>query len=219
VYFIVIGCGRVGSQLAQRLARRGQEVTIVDETRAAFMNLPSSYRGRTIEGSALSEAVLRSAEIDRADGLAAATQSDTLNAVVGHAARTFFGLGNVVVRNYDPRLLPLHHVFRYRVVSSTVWGAERIDALLHDPARRSLPTLGSEALDVYEIRIPAFWNGRILGELVAGLEVAPVVLSRGDEVRVAKLSATLADGDVLHVAAEAKSLAPLLERLAVEEAP
>lgn len=219
MYFIVVGCGRVGSQLAQRLGRRGQEVTILDETRAAFLTLPATYRGRTIEGDALCEAVLRSAEIERADGLAAVTQSDTLNAVAGHAARTLFGLKNVVVRNYDPRLVPLHRVFGNRLVSSTVWGAERIDALLQDPERQSVLTLGSETLDVYEIRISAFWDGRILGELVAGLEVAPVTLRRGDDVQVAKPTATLADGDVLHVASEAESLGPLLERLAVEEAP
>jgi trk/ktr system potassium uptake protein len=219
VYFIVVGCGRVGSQLAQRLVRRGQEVTIVDETRAAFASLPVTYRGRTIEGDALSEAVIRSAEVGRADGLAAVTQSDTLNAVVGHAARAFFGLGNVVVRNYDPRLVPLHHVFRNRLVSSTVWGAERIDALLQDAERQSLLTLGSEALDVYEVQISAFWSGRLLGELVAGLEVAPVALRRGDDIRVAKLAASLEAGDVLHVAAEAESLGPLLERVAIEEAP
>ena len=103
---IVVGCGRVGAELAYRLFQQGHQVTVVDIVAAAFDNLDPSFRGRTVEGDVLAQDVLRRAGIESADGLAAVTSSDTLNAVVGHVARTVYHVPNVVVRNYEPRWSP-----------------------------------------------------------------------------------------------------------------
>jgi trk system potassium uptake protein TrkA len=218
MYVIVVGCGRVGSELAHRLFRQGHEVTVVDESGASFRNLHPEYRGRTIEGSVLSEEVLRRAEISRADGLAAVTNSDTVNAVVGHAARSVFGVRNVVVRNFDPRLLPLHQGFRHRVVSSTVWGAERIETLLHHPEEQSLLSLGAEEIEVFELQVSALWTGRTVRELLSGLEAVPVTLTRAGVPELARPESWLEGGDLLKVATAAGCLAELQARLAPAEA-
>jgi trk system potassium uptake protein TrkA len=217
MYVIVVGCGRVGSELAHRLFRQGHEVTVVDESGGSFRNLHPDYRGRTIEGSVLSEEVLRRAEISRADGLAAATNSDTVNAVVGHAARSVFGIRNVVVRNFDPRLLPLHQSFRHRVVSSTVWGAERIETLLHHPEEQSLLSLGAEEIEVFELRVSGDWAGRTVRELLSGLEAVPVTLTRAGIAELARPESGLAVGDLLKVATAAGCLAELQARLVPAE--
>ncbi|MGH9321882.1 MAG: potassium channel family protein [Vicinamibacteria bacterium] len=213
MYVIVVGCGRVGSELAHRLFRQGHEVTIIDEVGASFRNLHPDYRGRTIEGSVLSEEVLRRAETFRADGLAAVTNSDTVNAVVGHAARELFGMRNVVVRNFNPRLLPLHLSFRHRVVSSTVWGAERIETLLYHPEQQTLLTLGARDIEVFELRLTAPWSGRTVSELLAGIEAVPVTLTRAGISQLARPETELEDGDLLQVAATAGVLEGLQARL------
>lgn len=217
MYVIVVGCGRVGSELAHRLFRQGHEVTVVDESGASFRNLHPDYRGRTIEGSVLSEEVLRRAEISRADGVAAVTNSDTVNAVVGHAARAVFGIRNVVVRNFDPRLLPLHQSFRHRVVSSTVWGAERIETLLHHPEEQSLLSLGAEEIEVFELRVRGGWAGRTVRELLSGLEAVPVTLTRAGIAELARPESGLAAGDLLKVATVPGCLAELQARLVPAE--
>lgn len=82
---IIVGCGRVGSELAYRLFLNGHQVTIVDRHSEAFKNLPSDFRGRTLEGDAPSEAVLHRAGIETAQAVAAVTSSDdSLNGVIGH---------------------------------------------------------------------------------------------------------------------------------------
>jgi trk system potassium uptake protein TrkA len=217
MYVIVVGCGRVGSELALRLFRQGHEVAVVDESGASFRNLHPDYRGRTIEGSVLSEEVLRRAEISRADGLAAVTNSDTVNAVVGHAAREVFGIRNVVVRNFDPRLLPLHQSFRHRVVSSTVWGAERIETLLHHPEEQSLLSMGAEEIEVFELIISDGWAGRTIRELLSGLEAVPVTLTRAGIAELARPERPLAPGDLLKVAMAGGCLVELQARLAPAE--
>src|SRR5690349_25120467 len=102
--FIVVGCGRVGAELCYHLFNRGHHVVVVDINKEAFNRLHPDFRGRTLEGEGLAEGVLERAGIHEADGLAAVTNSDTLNAVVAHAARTIYNVPNVVARNYDPNL-------------------------------------------------------------------------------------------------------------------
>jgi trk system potassium uptake protein len=130
MYIIVVGCGRVGSDLAGRLSRKGHDVTVVDHVGSHFKHLDPEYRGRIIEAEPLEEGVLQKAGIARADALAAVTSSDTTNAVVAHVARTIFSVPVVVSRNYDPRWLTLHQTLGLNAVSSTLWGSERIEELL-----------------------------------------------------------------------------------------
>jgi trk system potassium uptake protein TrkA len=99
---IVVGCGRLGAELAYRLYQKGHRVTVIDQVMNAFNNLPSDFLGRTIEGEVLNKGVLQRAGIEHADGLAVVTNSDSLNAVVAHIAHSEYNLTNVVVRNYDP---------------------------------------------------------------------------------------------------------------------
>jgi trk system potassium uptake protein TrkA len=94
---IVVGCGRVGSELAYRLNLKGHNVTVIDQVDAAFDNLPPDFRGRTVEGEVLNQDVLRRAGIEHADGVATVTNSDALNAVVAHVARTVYEVDRVAV--------------------------------------------------------------------------------------------------------------------------
>ena len=109
--FIIVGCGRVGAELCHHLFTRGHHVVVVDINKESFNRLHPDFRGRTLEGEGLAEGVLERAGIREADGLAAVTNSDTLNAVVAHAARTIFNVPNVVARNYDPNLRTVIEAF------------------------------------------------------------------------------------------------------------
>ena len=48
--FFIIGCGRVGSELAFRLYKNGHKVVVVDKNRDALNGLPPEFRGRTLCG-------------------------------------------------------------------------------------------------------------------------------------------------------------------------
>jgi trk system potassium uptake protein TrkA len=216
MYVVVVGCGRVGSELALRLFRRGHEVAVVDPETSSFENLSSDYRGRTITGSLLSEEVARRAELGRVDGLAVVTSSDTVNAVVAHAARSAYGVANIVVRNFDPRLLPLHRAFRLRVVSSTTWGAARIESLLHLPEESEgkwLLELGAGELVVTEVHVTPQWEGLAMRDLMEGLSVVPMSITREGQSIIARWDAVLAADDVLHVTASVATVAAIKERL------
>jgi trk system potassium uptake protein TrkA len=212
--FIVVGCGRVGAELSHHLFKRGHQVVAVDSNKEAFNRLHPDFRGRTLEGEGLAESVLERAGIREADGLAAVTNSDTLNAVVAHTAREFYNVPIVVARNYDPNLRAVLEAFGLQIVGSTFWGAQRVEELLMNPLQKMVYSAGNGEVEVYEIQIPEEWNGRTLGELLDSLKQCyPVALSRAGRAFLPEAGMKLQTGDLLNVSSTFEGIGALTERL------
>lgn len=211
--YIVVGCGRVGAELANRLNQQGHEVTVVDQSEDAFHNLSADFHGRTVEGEVLNQHVLRRAGIEEADGLAAVTTLDSLNAVVAHAAREVFHVPRVVARNYDPQRRALYEAFGLQVVGSSSWGAQRIEEMLYHPDVRTVFSAGNGEVEIYEVTVPAAWQGRHLAELVAGDEVRILAHTRGGRAQLPESDLVLQPGDLLHVSATLAGIQAVRARL------
>jgi trk system potassium uptake protein TrkA len=212
--FVVVGCGRVGAELSYRLFKSGHQVVVVDSDRAAFDRLHPDFRGRTLEGEGLAESVLERAGIKDADGLAAVTNSDTLNAVVAHTARAVFNVGIVVVRNYDPNLRSVIEAFGHQTVSSTYWGAQRVEELLTNPVQKTVYSAGNGEVEVYELVIPEAWKGETVGALVSPIpQCFPVALTRAGRSMLPDAGLQLEPGDVLNVSSTFEGIGLLTRRL------
>jgi trk system potassium uptake protein TrkA len=196
---IIVGCGRLGAALAYRLFQRGDDVTVIDQVAAAFDNLPPLFRGRRIEGEVLNQDVLHRAGIERADGLASVTNSDTLNAVVAHVARTVYHIPHVVARNFNPRWRPLHEAFGLQAVSSTTWGAQRIEAMLYEAEVHPVWSSGDGVVDIYEFVVPEHYQGRLLHEMLPGASYIVVAHTRGGEALPPVDTNPLEPGDVIYL--------------------
>jgi trk system potassium uptake protein len=216
--FIVVGCGRVGAELAYRLFKSGHQLVVVDSNRDAFNRLHPDFRGRTLEGEGLAESVLERAGIREAHGLAAVTNSDTLNAVVAHTARVIYDVPIVVARNYDPELRPLIEAFGLQTVSSTYWGAQRVEELLTNPLYRTVYSAGNGEVEVYELIIPEQWNSRRLGDLLdLPVPCYPVALTRAGRSFLPDPSLLLQEGDVLNLSSTFEGIRVVTERLTGKE--
>ena len=212
--FVVVGCGRVGAELCYHLFKSGHQVVAVDINKDAFNRLHPDFRGRTLEGEGLAEGVLERAGIQEADGLAAVTNSDTLNAVVAHAASTIYHVPNVVARNYDPNLRPVIEAFGLQTVGSTYWGAQRVEELLMNPSQRMVYSAGNGEVEVYEVQIPEEWQGRTLGELLEPLKQCyPVALSRAGRSSLPEANMKLQTGDLLNVSSTFEGIGALTARI------
>ena len=215
--FIVIGCGRVGAELALRLYKSGHNVVVVDQDEASFNRINPEFRGRTVAGEALREDVLERAGIKDADGLAAVTNSDTLNVAVAHAARSIYKIPMVVCRNYDPRLRSLLEAFGLQIVSSTAWGAQRTEELLTGVASRAVFSAGNGEVEMYELLIPDAWAGRTWGDLCTGNSgTLPVALTRAGRATLVLPETKLEGGDMLIVSATFDGIKTLRTRLDLE---
>ena len=200
--FVIVGCGRVGSELCYRLFKSGHHVVVVDNNKEAFNRLHPDFRGRTLEGEGLAEGVLERAGIREAHGLAAVTNLDTLNVAVAHTARAFYNVPIVVTRNYDPDLRAVAEAFGLQTVSSTSWGAQRVEEFLLSPLQKVVYSAGNGEVEVYEMLVPEAWNGRALSELLSGVQGCfPVAVTRAGRSRLPEASMLLETGDVLNVSA------------------
>jgi trk system potassium uptake protein len=211
---IVIGCGRVGAELAYRLYKKGHRVTVIDKVDSAFANLPPDFRGRTLEGDPLNQDLLRRAGIEGSGGIALVTSSDSLNAVIAHVARTVYGISNVVVRNYEPQWRSMYEAFNLQVVSSSSWGAQRLEELLYNVEMRSVFSAGNGEVEIYEFAIPLAWDGKSLGELLPDSDCKLAGLTRAGTALLPDLSFELLEGDVVLVSATLSGIEELRKRIA-----
>lgn len=198
---IVIGCGRIGAQLAYSMFKRGHKVAVVDENEKSFGNLPADFEGRLHEGDALNQDVLLRAGIDHCDALAAVTNYDPLNVVISHVARSKYAVPSVVARNYNPHLRKLYEDFNIQVVSSTSWGAQRIEEMLTDTSVRTVFSAGNGEVEVYELNIPAAWGKRKVQELITCGECKWLAVTRAGNAFLPDADTILEVGDILTVAA------------------
>ena len=200
--FFVIGCGRVGAELAFRLYKNGHKVVVIDKNREALNGLPPEFRGRTIEGDVLAEQMLERAGVAEADGIATVTNSDTLNAVVAHMSRALYKVPIVVARNYDPAMLPVMEAFGLQIVSSTSWGAQRIQELMLDPSFRTIFSAGNGEVEIYEMLVTPAWDGKPLEDLLRNNpNCLAVALTRAGRALLPNAETTLQAGDMLNVSA------------------
>jgi trk system potassium uptake protein TrkA len=198
---IVIGCGRVGGELAYRLYLKGHKVIVVDQSPVAFQNLPDDFRGRFVEGHAMNLDVLQRAGIEETDALAAVTSSDQVNAVIAYLASSHFNVPSVVVRNYDSHLRSMHEMFGLQVVSSTSWGAQRIEELLYRQQAHTVFSAGNGEVEIYEFSIDQYWDGQTFADLLASEECLPVALTRAGRAILPDRNMQLQEGDIVLVSA------------------
>lgn len=210
---IVVGCGRVGAELAYRLYQKGHDLTVIDEVETAFQNLPTDFRGRTLEGDILAEEMQHRSGMAQAQGLAAVTSSDSLNAVIGHIARTVYQIPNIVVRNYDPRRRAFCDAFGLPLISSTSWGAQRMEEFLALEPIRAVMSTGNGDVEIYEIIISTPWQGNTVQELLADSAALAVSLTRTAQTMLPTPTTKLAAGDRLHVSATSAGIAALRQQL------
>ena len=99
---VIVGCGRVGSTLAENLAADGHEVIILDVRTAAFDRLPETFKGAAIRGDGTDEEVLRRAGAEGADIFLALTEGDNRNIMAAQVATESLGIRQVIAKINDP---------------------------------------------------------------------------------------------------------------------
>ncbi|MFH1860565.1 MAG: TrkA family potassium uptake protein [bacterium] len=152
MYVIVIGCGRVGAQIANLLSTEGHNVVIVDRNIHSFHRLGANFNGITLTGSGYDLEILKDAGIEKADALAAVTNEDNVNIIAAQVAKTIFKVPRVITRIYDPKREELYEEFGLEVIGGTTLLARLIkDKLIEKSITHSLSE--DYGMDVIELKI------------------------------------------------------------------
>lgn len=209
---IIVGCGRVGVELALAL-HRNHTVSVIDREAHAFDRLGLHFSGRTVHGHGMDRTVLERAGIESADALAAVTSSDNVNAIVARVAQDIYRVQHVVARVYNPRRAPIYEKLNLQTVSSSTWGAHRIEQLLVHPGMQSISSAGNGEVQIYEIAVPSEWSGHRLSELVPMEHSIPVALARNGKGILPRAETLLEPQDILQVSSTPEGVKILRERV------
>jgi trk system potassium uptake protein TrkA len=127
---VIMGSGRTGSLLAEKLDAAQHDVTVIDWNQAAYARLSETFRGRLVTGNAVDQDVLRSAGIESADVFVAATSGDNRNIMAGQIARNIFHVPKVISRIKDPIRAEIYAQLGIEVDCRTIQGAQVILGML-----------------------------------------------------------------------------------------
>jgi trk system potassium uptake protein TrkA len=123
---VIMGCGRVGAQLAALLVDEGHSVTILDTDEYSFRRLVPSFSGTALLGDGIDEGTLRRAGIEEADAFVAVTQGDNRNIMAAQIAKHIFNVPRVICRIYDPLRRELYTTLGLEAISPTTIFAQML---------------------------------------------------------------------------------------------
>lgn len=195
VNIVVVGCGRVGSQLATLLSVEGHNVVVIDRDEDAFRRLGSTFNGVTIKGLGFDEEVLEEAGLRDADAFAAVTNLDNTNLMAAEVARKLFGVRHVVARLYNPVRERTYQQLNLDYVCGTTLVAESLMEKIKSGHGHHLSTVGD--VEVIEFKCSDAVTGKHVRdiEIDRGFRIAAVL--RGAATFVPKDDTILESGDIL----------------------
>jgi trk system potassium uptake protein TrkA len=202
VHVVIMGCGRVGSDLATTLEGLDHSVAIIDRDAAAFRRLSPDFAGERVTGVGFDRDTLLEAGIDRAHAFAAVSSGDNSNIIAARVARETFGLENVVARIYDARRAAVYQKLGIPTVATVRWTADQV-------VRRLLPEgLETEWRDpsgkvvLAEVAYAPSWIGHRVTRLEAEAGVRVALLTRLGEGLLPHRDSVVQEGDLVHVTVE-----------------
>ena len=212
MHVVVVGCGRVGSELAVAAEQVGHSVSVIDKSRNALQRLPVGFRGRAVLGFGFDRNHLEQAGVREAGALAAVTNGDNSNVLTARIARETYEIPNVVARIYDPRRAVIYQRLGIATVATVAWTTDQVVRRLFPDETVTEWTDATGTVTLLERALPHAWAGRRLSELDDGAQYRVVALTRGGSARLCAPDMVGQEGDVIHLAVRRDAMEALHAR-------
>ena len=206
MHVVIMGCGRVGSELAARLEGRGHTVAVIDKREIAFRMLRFDFKGQKILGYGFDEDVLRQAGIEGAGAFTAVSSGDNSNIVAARLAREKFEVETVVARIYDPRRAEIYQRLGIPTVATVKWTTDQVMRLLIPDEIASDWKDPTEGISLVTLVLPRSWVGWTVERLESTGHRRVVAVNRIGQARIPTPNMILQEGDQVHLAVNEEGL-------------
>ena len=196
--YLIVGCGRVGSNLAKLLVADKHDVVVVDENPAAFKRLGNRFGGQVEVGTGIDYDVLKRAGAERADGFVAVTDGDNRNVMAALIAQKMFRIPKIIARIYDPPRGQLYRELGLETFCPTTIGAQLIRDRLQDVAYASLPRFDFGKLSSLVATVTRAQAGKAVSEVEVDHRIRIAAIRRLGSVSVPAPSDVLVEGDEIN---------------------
>jgi trk system potassium uptake protein len=205
VYVIIVGCGRVGSELAKLLSNEGHNVVVIDKSQSSFDRLGGTFNGLTMVGNGFDLVLLKQAGIEKADAFCSVTNGDNTNLVSAQVAKTIFKVPKVLARVYDPQRAHIYTALGLDIISGTILFA----AMLRDKiieSRFSSYLIESKELGVIEIEVKEKLAGKCIMDVNMPGDLLVAAIRRMKDVIIPDIHSVLKRHDILMAVVKVDSL-------------
>ncbi len=211
MHVIIVGCGRVGAELAKLLSGEGHDVVVIDKSRESFNRLGDSFNGLTMVGNGFDLALLRQVGIEKADAFCAVANGDNTNLISAQVAKKIFRVPKVFARIYDPQRAHIYAALGLDIISGTML----FSAMLRDKiieSRFSSYLIESKDLGVIEIEVKDSLVGKTIQDINIPGDFIVVALRRMQGVIIPEPKTALKDKDILMGVVKVSSLQEVREK-------
>jgi trk system potassium uptake protein TrkA len=214
MYVIIVGCGRVGSELAKLLSSEDHDVVIIDKSPTSFERLDNTFNGLTLVGNGFDLALLKQAGIEKADSFCALTNGDNTNLISAQVAKKIFKVPKVIARVYDPQRAHIYAALGLDIISGTVLFSAMIrDKIIE--SRFSSYLIESKDLGIIEIEVKNGLVGKTTQDLNIKGEFMVVAIRRMDGVIIPEPETILRSRDILMGVLKVSSLKKIKEKFSL----
>lgn len=203
---IIVGAGRLGSNLALELLNDGEDVTVISDSQEKISKFDRDFSGKIIFGKEFDKDILEEAGIETADSLISCTESDETNALVARIARIHYKVPKVIARLYDKRKVAIYNALGIQVIATTEWGISRTKELLTFNKIDTIMSIGNTPVDIVKVAAPALLNGKTLRDAFPIDELKVFAISRNNESFVPSNHTVIEQGDIIYFSVLSKSL-------------
>lgn len=211
MYIIIVGCGRVGSELAKLLSNEGHNVVVIDKSQISFDRLGNTFNGMTMVGNGFDLNLLKQVGIEKADAFCAVTNGDNTNLISAQVAKQIFKVPKVLARVYDPQRAHIYAALGLDIISGTILFA----AMLRDKiieSRFSSYLIETKDLGVIEIEVKNSLAGKTIQDINIPGEFLVVAIRKLDGVIIPVPETVFKAKDVLMGVVKVASLAKIKEK-------
>ncbi len=157
---LIVGCGKVGSSLANLLDSQGHDIVIIDPDPENFDLLNPDFSGYTVAGLPIDQDVLRRAGIEGCDVVAAVTKEDNVNIMVSQVADKIFNIKNIITRIYDPDRENIFSAYGLKTVCPTNMTVAAICAAVNNEINTQQLNFYNTTISFSTIKVPRQYVGK-----------------------------------------------------------
>ncbi len=194
---LIMGNGRVGSDLADQLLAEKHQVTVIDKDPEAFYTYPLEDGVTQVVGLGFDRDVLEGAGIREADAFVAVSSGDNSNIVSARVALEYYHVPRVIARIYDPRRAEIYERLNIPTVATTKWGVKQIQLMLLHDRQEIRESVGGGDLLRMRVPVPAHLVGKPAVSLNVPGEILVAGVSRGGGGFLPTADSMMQDGDFL----------------------
>ncbi len=214
MYVIIVGCGRVGAELARLLSNEGHNVVVIDKRRESLERLGNTFNGLTMAGNGFDLELLKQVGIEKADAFCAVTNGDNTNLISAQVAKKIFNVPKVIARVYDPQRAHIYAALGLDIISGTTLFASMLrDKIIE--SRFSSYLIETKDLGVFEIEAKDDLVGKTPKDINIPQELMIVAIRRISGVIIPEENTPFKEKDILMAVIKVSSLEKIKAKLKI----